>query len=380
MLCAGSERLEAGLPEEDSDESKEGTLLHKCSVAGGALADRPLKTSQRDLLEINAYLIREVFERVTNQFGLEAVADSKGFEQEFWLHRGIKAMFPGHIDLYEYTGSNRLLVILDYKFGYREVSPAAANPQLRSYAVMGAELHDCDHVVVAITQPRLPREDRITMAVYSRDDIAAARQQLYDIWDRKELANKNPNILEEDLVAGDEQCRYCKAKLFCPAYQKMMQQGLALVPNPNGQGTVAKRQADAEQSLAQLSDVDLGRVLDAIQFADFLKDRARDVARERIAAGSMTGWKLGKEKEKRTVTDPFQAAQILKEAGLPIEKIMASCKMSLGDDGGVAGIYREAKGGTWKDANDGVNNLLASVIERSPMKPSITRDTKALKE
>lgn len=360
-LCPGSERLEAGLPDEDSDESREGTLLHK--FAADLTLDRSkLKPAQRDLLEINDRLIREVFERVTNQFGLDAVADANGREQEFWLHRGIKSLFPGHVDLYELT--RKLLVILDYKFGYKIVTTASANLQLRSYAVMGAEKFDVDHCVVAITQPRLSVDDRLTMAVYSRADIEASRQQLYQIWD----ASKAPDA---PLVAGEEQCRYCRAKLICPEFRKSVTDPLALVPASTG--TKAKQLAHAETTLAQCSDVDLGRILDAIQFADLIKDTARDVARERIRAGGMDGYRLGKESEVREITDPVGAIiRIASSEGLDWDEVArrAISKFSIG---AIEELYREKHGGTWQDARDKVNTVLASTIERKSKKPAIEK-------
>lgn len=356
-LCPGSERLEDGLTDEDSDQSLEGTLLHKYS-ADPTLDRKKLKPNQRDLLEINARLVREVFERVSNQFGLEAVADAKGTEQEFWLHRGIKSLFPGHVDLYELTG--KLLVILDFKFGYRVVTPAGANLQLRAYAVMGAELHDSDHVVVAITQPRLPVEDRITMAVYSRSDIESSRKQLYQIWD----ACKNPDA---PLVAGEEQCRYCRAKLICPAFRAAVTEPLALVPTPNG--TKEAKLAKAEKTLAECSDVDLGRILEAIQFADFLKDIARDVARERIRAGAMDGYRLGKESEVREITDTDAALTIMSNVISP-NRFMEACKVSIGK---LEETVREYSDCTWQEAKSKVNDLLGDLIERKTKKPSIEK-------
>lgn len=364
--------MESGLPEEDSEIAAEGTLLHSFD-ANPKLDRNSLKQTQRDLLDISKKLTAAAYSTITDQFGItESDNVLAGVEREMFLHRGIRSLFSGHCDEWRYVPRVKLLIVLERKYGFIAVDPANSNLQTRTYAAMGSELHDCDNVAVGIISPRVPREDRLTLAVYTRDEIAAAKEQLFEIWDacNSEDAPLNPT---------QSGCRYCLAKLICPAYREAFQAPLALVPHPNGVGTVAKRQADAERSLAQLTDNDLGRVLDAIQFADFLKDRARDVARERIQAGGMTGWKLGKEKEKRNVTDVYQAAQILKGEGLPIEKIMGTCSMSLGDDGGVAEIYREQKKLTWKEAKDDINRLLCAVIEKSPMKPSISRDQKLLK-
>lgn len=365
FLCPGSERLEAGLPDEDSELSLDGTLLHK--YAADLTLDRAkLKPAQRDLLEINDRLIREVFERVTNQFGLDAVADANGREQEFWLHRGIKSLFPGHVDLYELT--RKLLVILDYKFGYKIVTTASANLQLRSYAVMGAEKFDVDHCVVAITQPRLSVDDRLTMAVYSRADIEASRQQLYQIWD----ASKAPDA---PLHVTEEGCRYCKAalNLTCPAYLAEIEKGTSIIPMPSASLSKPRREDEVEQKLRQCSDEQLSRFLDAGALVNFALDKAKDIARERIRAGAMAGYRLGKEKNVREITDVSAAMELLVGEGLPREKIMSACSMSIGDDGGVSEVYRTIKGGTWKETREKIDTLLAGVIERQTRKAPIEK-------
>lgn len=369
-LCEGSERMETGLPEENSEQSEEGRILHK--HAEKPEIDRSkLTQNQRDLLNYNEQAVKEVFRRIELEFG-EVPAGVGGRETTWWLHRGIKSVYPGHPDLFEYAATHKLLVVLDYKFGFKVVTPADANRQTRSYACMGAELFDCDHVVVAITQPRLPFADRITMAIYNREEIEASRQQLFQIWDNA----KKPDA---PLVAGEEQCRYCKAKLLCPAYKAKFLQLKGVFNGADLDGSKTKRQATIGRTLSECSDEDLDKVLVACQFAGFVEETARDIARERKKQGGMVNYELGKPGEVRNVTDVGRAVELLLGVGLPKDKIMAACSMALGDDGGIADVYRTVKNGTWKETKDEINALLAEVIERYPKKPSLTRmkDVKA---
>ena len=105
-----------------------------------------------------------------------------------------------------------MLIIIDKKYGRKEVTPAEANMQLRSYAVMGAKRWTPDKILVSINQPRLKFEDRLSMAEYTKDEIPAARDHILRVWDAAHAPNA-PRI------AGFEQCRYCKAKLICDAYR-----------------------------------------------------------------------------------------------------------------------------------------------------------------
>jgi hypothetical protein len=370
-LCPGSERLEDGLPEEQSEQADEGVLLHGFMAEKGA-SRANLKPYQRDLLNTAERLVRQIFEQVQNQFGDLSIGNG-GFERELWLHYGIKPLFPGHCDLWEYIAEKKLLIIVDHKFGYKIVTPAAANLQLRAYAAMGAEQHDCEHVVVAITQPRLLVEDRLTMAVYSRDDIKASRRQLYEIWD----ACKAPDA---PLVAGEEQCRYCKAKLICPAYKAKIDAGTSIIPFPSTDLSRTAREAQVEQRLQQCSDEQLTAILEAVTFSEFIKELARDIARERIRAGQMSGYKLGKETEVREITDTAGAIRLaLLNLNLPQEAVIAACKLAVGK---IEEAYRETNTGcTWSDARDAVNTALAPVIERKTKKPAIEKvsERKALK-
>jgi hypothetical protein len=349
--------METGLAEEDSEQSAEGTLLHKLD-ANPTLDRSKLTPAQRDLLDTAAKLRSVVLTRVLNQFGITKEEEClSGHELEMWLHRGIKALYPGHCDDWFYWPARKLLLIIDKKFGYKVVTEASANRQLRSYAVGGSELYDCENVVVAITQPRLSFDEQITMAVYSREDIAASREQLFTIWSNA----KKPNA---PLVAGEEQCRYCLAKLLCDAYKAKF---LTIA-----EGINRTTKATAHTSLAQLSDDQLSRVLEAIQFAGFIADNAKEVARERIKAGGLPGWKLGKESEVREVTDVPVAVAALEAIGIPLSSIKPALKMKIGD---IEGAYRKAHGDqvTWKDAKDAVNTALEGLIEKHPKRPSVER-------
>lgn len=65
-LCPGSERMEYGLPEEDSEQSREGRLLHDYS--NRRELDRAFLTpSQRDLLALSDELVKTVTKRVENE-------------------------------------------------------------------------------------------------------------------------------------------------------------------------------------------------------------------------------------------------------------------------------------------------------------------------
>jgi hypothetical protein len=361
-LCPGSERLEAGLSDEDSAQSLEGTLLHSYD-ANPKLERAVLKPQQQHLLRISNGLDEFIFAYVSEKFSIPGSEPfQEGRERELCAMREREDETPGHCDRWRLYPSLSLLVIIDKKFGFKEVTPAAANYQLRTYAIAGAEEWHPENIVVAITQPRLPYEQRLTMASYSSKDIEFARAELMGI----RAASRRDDA---PLVAGEEQCRYCKAKLVCSAYRATLQQGFALVPVENG--TVALRQAQVEKILAACNDDQLDQVLVYIQRSDFVKDMARDEARFRVKSGRLANWQLGKASETRNITDPRRAISLLILRGeLSRDEILGCCEPQLN---AIEEKLRAKKKCTWQVAKETIESTLEPVLERGTRKASLTR-------
>jgi Protein of unknown function (DUF2800) len=361
--------MEAGLADDDSPQSREGTLLHEYD-ANPNLDRSFLKPSQRDLLSTATRLDEAVFERAKEQFGASDNFE-EGREEDLSVtfgawHIGVEnqtgVILPGHCDRRRYYPDLKLLVVIDKKFGFDEVTPAAANPQLRAYALGGGIKYPSDNIVVAITQPRLSFERRITMANYQPADIAAALVEVAAILE-------NARKPDAPLVPGPEQCRYCKAKLTCGAYRDYVGQGMSVVAVLSG--TPAKRGADAAEIIKAATDEQLDRLLVAIQMADFVSDIAKDEGRRRVAAGQLTTWKIGKEGEQRSIVDARRAISFLRLNGrLSDEAIFDCAKLSITQ---VTEKYREKTNCSWKEAKEFIDFCLGSVIVLEPKRASLSR-------
>ncbi len=338
-LCPGSERMESGLPDEDSDDSREGTLLHNHDDDAHPELFGGLTLEQLDLLKMSRRLDQIVFQAVQFQFKLGESTP------KFFDHREIRLNYlglPGHADRLRYYPDPQLAIVIDKKFGRKEQVPAALNKQLRAYAVMTAEWVTVKDCVVAITQPRLSFDERITMAAYTAEDIAAARDEIDEILG----AAADPDA---PLVAGEEQCRYCKAKIKCPAYAEMM------APLTQDLKIVTKT------SLDLATPVQISKLLIAIQFADHIKEQVRGIARKMIDAGLIEDWTLGKSSSYRKITDSAKAIALLQLKGdLDRDEILACSNPSLGK---LKDKLRDKLALGAKEANDLINETLASVIE-----------------
>lgn len=352
-LCPGSAKLEEGLPEEESLESREGQLLHDYA-AHPEYDRRVLKPQQQDLLALGDELVAQVIQTVRpNLKDPTVVAEHR--EQQY------HGIIPGRPDIViEYPND---VLIIDRKFGYKVVERADLNLQLRSYAVIVVPTVKASTVYVAIVQPRLTYSEKITIAQYGRQEIDASVMEIKSILKDSERPGAS-------LIAGDEQCRYCKAKLICPEFRKQMMFPAVLTPDQ----ALSRRAKEAmlEQRLSEISDEDLEKVMVACRQAEFIKEPAFEEARKRIGAGKLDKFRLGNEYEVRSVQNVRRAIALLSLSGVTKE-IIYDCieTLSLGK---LNEKLRKTHN-TWSenDANDYINKKLQSVIAMQKRKAKVLR-------
>ena len=339
--------MEAGLPEEDSDLAREGQLLHDYS-AHPEYQRNGLKPAGQDLLNVADDLTKIVVEQI-----------GKGIPKRFVREQRFEAEgISGTPDLVMYYDDAR--VVIDRKFGYNVVTRAELNLQLRVYAVITAGEGDC---YVAIVQPRVSFDERITIAKYTPEDIEDARKQIATILARSE----HPDA---QLYPGEDQCRYCKAKLMCPAFREAMM--VPAVFTPDNTLSLEAKKTYLEQRLNECTDDQLGKVILATKFVGFAREMIMDEARRRIKLGELTDFKLSKETSERVITDVRKAIALLSLANMPKEDIFAAVNsMALGR---LAEALRK-RNPTWsaKQTDEWINKKLASVIGRATKKESVLR-------
>jgi hypothetical protein len=210
-LCAGSARMELGLPDEETEYSAEGTLLHWHDAHPEA--ERKLTRAQIEVLEKVKRTRERFFEVNRETFGVQNSEPKLFIEREFFLcdENGIPiehpeyGMVPGHPDRVEYYRDEEVAFIHDSKFGRLPVTRAELNYQLRSYAVCFYELYPCKKIVCAIEQPWLASPDDFHSVVYTEDVLGVAKEELLGIV----RACYEP---EAELHPSKEACWYCKAK------------------------------------------------------------------------------------------------------------------------------------------------------------------------
>jgi hypothetical protein len=228
MACPGSVQLSRGIPNTSSVFAQEGTAAH--ALAELCLRKRMDPEFYVGITVEGVTVTDEMAEHVgvyvdhchTLLQNIDVIGE---IEKKFTL----AALHPpgpmfGTADFVAYDTQNRLLHVVDLKYGQGVVVEAKGNKQLRYYA-LGAALAitslPIDTVVMTIVQPRalhpdgLVRSETITYAElidFSAELIAAA---------------KATTVADAPLNPGPH-CRFCPASGICPA-QRDHAQDLAQV-------------------------------------------------------------------------------------------------------------------------------------------------------
>lgn len=342
-LCPGSHAAEDGLPEDDSEEAIEGTMLHALSIPGAMLAAAALTPEQHDILERCTDLENEALGRVIAEQQLNGDPFEEGWERELWLYQGMRALYSGHCDYWRYYPARKVLFILDKKFGRGDVPIPTTNLQLRSYAVQGAQEWPSHHVYVAIVQPRLFGPP--SLAHYTADDLVAAKHHLIAVWHAT-------HVPDAPRRASADACQYCKATTTCPEYRALVSMAVPLAQLPATRLT-NEQLATCLTAIATISD----------KWVSEIKAEARD----RIRMGTLPGFELKPNAARRTITDPRKAFHLLMYAGFTAQELFTIAGLSVG---GATELYTRS-GRKPKEAKASLELVLGPIIQAKEVEPSI---------
>ncbi|MBE8232871.1 MAG: DUF2800 domain-containing protein, partial [Endozoicomonadaceae bacterium] len=111
-------------------------------------------------------------------------------------------------------------VVVDYKFGYEPVPAPEHNYQLQAYALMVHEFYRVSEVIVFVVQPEAAVGALDEPKAFSNFD--QIRAEISDI-----IEQSKTNDLSK-LNVGIPQCSFCPGKIFCPAFNKEMDEIIEL--------------------------------------------------------------------------------------------------------------------------------------------------------
>ena len=297
MNCTPSARLEREFADRETEAAAEGTAAHALCEhkLRRALKMRSRKpVSKYDCDEMDAYTDGYV------EFVLEQLAQAKLecsdplvlIEQRLdfscWVPEGFG------------TGdclivADKLLHIIDFKYGQGVLVEAEENPQMMLYA-LGAlrlfdSLYDITEVSMSIYQPR---RDNVSTWTISVDELNAWAENV--LKPKAELAHKG----EGDYLPGPW-CQFCKAAVKCRARaeEKLQLARFEFAPPP------LLSDEEIEEILRKLDDL--------TKWASEIQAYAQDAA---INHGKVwQGFKLVATRTNRRYTDEEAVIQAAKEAG-----------------------------------------------------------------
>ena len=229
MRCPGSVVLEAKYPDSSSVFADEGTAAHW--LAATCLED---KTSAADFIGEKIRVGDRAFEVDRNM--ARFVQDYVDYVRE--EADGGTLLIEQKVPIGHVTGEDgatgtsdavivkgRTVKVIDLKYGMGVRVEAEYNEQASFYALGVVEdlsmLYDFDTIEMHIHMPRLEHVTVWSITREQLDDFAAgAARAAQDVRDAEADGADAPQFAYEYLQAGEKQCKFCRAKVDCPAYVK----------------------------------------------------------------------------------------------------------------------------------------------------------------
>ncbi len=316
--CPGSYRMEREAitrnmaPPDDSEAAASGTRIH-----------RWLETEADEDWQALSYAEQETAARCQSQAGkvIAGFAERYGMitsqtmERRFVMNAfGVTGEMPtetpwpapiigsGQADRMAFCGWRHIL-ILDYKTGRGDVTPAESNDQLRGLAPMVSFLQP-ETVTVAIVAPL---SGQPTVAEFSAESLKVAKNWLVHTW------LQAPHATE---TAAGPWCQYCPGRLICGTYAAHNAATLAPLTQdglPDGKVKEAMFARAYESDATTLAEMG-----ERVKMLEWGAAAIKSAIRKRLEEGGAgadelkaVGWLLKEEGGAREITDPDKAAQLL---------------------------------------------------------------------
>ena len=311
--CPGSYRMEREAiarnmaPPDDSEAAASGTRIHRWleTEAEGdwnVLSYAEQETAAR--CQSQARWLLADFAKRHGNIGYETkekrfAVNAFGVTNEISIP--LQWIGSGQSDVIAMSGDCTL--IIDYKTGRADITPAEANDQLRGLAALVSHFHP-ETVTVAIVAPL---SGPPTVAEFSRESLKVAKNWLVHTW------LQAPHATE---TAAGPWCQYCPGRLICAAYADHNAQTLA--PLTQG-GLPADKQKEAIFARAYETDAaTLAEMGERVKMLEWGAAAIKSAIRRRLEEGGRdadelraAGWSLKEEGGAREITDPDKAAQLL---------------------------------------------------------------------
>jgi hypothetical protein len=298
--------MSEGIPNETSPYAEEGTLAHELSeniirYKLGLIDQKSYNEKTMELRRSKIYTT-DIEDEVTPyvELVLEQVAEARAMSSDALVMVEQKVSLEAYIQ--EGFGTCDLIIIADgvmyvtdLKFGKGVRVSAVENSQLKLYAVGALEefgmLYDIETIRLTISQPRL---DAVSIWDVPAEDLL--------IW-AEDFVKPQADLAFEgkgDHNPGDW-CRFCKAKVFCPA---LKEEALFIA------------EADFDPNLSNEEEDELLQVFEvADRITNYLESVKAHIYKRALEGRKFPGYKLVEGRSTRRIEDESKAIAVLKRAG-----------------------------------------------------------------
>lgn len=306
LECTPSAKLEEQFPASTSEYASEGTAAHEVAELTaryflGELSESDFE-NRRDELAKGTYYSAEMQECANDYASLvlKKLEGAREICEDAFVELEGKVNFSKYVKDGFGTGdciivADKVLEIVDFKYGKGVRVDAEGNPQMRLYA-LGAllkynTLFDIETARMTIFQPRLSD-------LQSSDEITVKELMTWAekvVKPRAKLAFKG----EGEFKPSEEVCKFCRAKAQCKA---RAEQNLKLFDDspdpllltPDEAGKILEKAADIQGWLTNLQNLVFSTLL---------------------AGTPVAGWKMVEGRSNRRFADELKVVDAMKSAG-----------------------------------------------------------------
>lgn len=321
MECTPSVRFGEQHGEDKSSEAAaEGTLAHtlaehhltkimqgKKVITPSTIKKDPLyRLAMEEYVNVYVDAVMETYSEMQHNGGDPTIKLEQELDLSPWIPEGFGTSDAVII-------GNGTLHIYDLKYGKGVPVTAEENPQLKLYALGAINefgcLYDINEVVLHIVQPRL---DSISEWSVSREVLEKWGDYIV-----KPLAQKAYDGVGE-FNPGEEQCRWCRGKNRCRAYNNYLLTVCQIRFEDLDAGVMREPNELSDEEIATM----LGKIEEIKRWVTSVGDYALDQA---VNHGvSFPGYKLVAGTSRRKITNEGKVIDILRENGQTTEQV---CKL-----------------------------------------------------
>lgn len=329
--CKGSHKRERGLPDTDSRDATFGTRV--AAAMAETLPESELTPAERNTFERCV----DAEERTLADWGgLGDVTITREVRLGLTVLNAVVVVTPDTGATFKFTGQYDFLAIMgdsallkDDKALYGDIAEAVDNEQINTLAVLVWLRHKVKEVRCVINQPNVGPPSAVDL---KEEDLQIRLNWLLQVLKTAEDASRDDVTAWTPDDEGNDWCRYCKAKLGCPAWLARSTQPLEVMQPMMHAHLEPKALWSAMSEIARdISDEELiGRYRGLAMVRAYPEVIKAEMARRAESPDFPFQMRAVRELGNREIEDAQAAFDRLAPLGVTAEDMLAAAKVRIG--------------------------------------------------